>query len=399
MADPASHLPPPLTPATLTKFITSLDLPLPTRTEPLTVTAAFHKIYLIHFTASASSSLTPAKPNTDGGVTLVLRLAGPHLPRIKTENEVAMMRWVRENTSVPVPAVIRWDSTTKNPLGCEFTLLERVQGRSADKLIWGMGEEGKKRLVGQVLGFLAQMKEASDRVGWGHVGGLKVDRETGKVVPGPVVDEWFWMEPEVQKFWQGETVESLNPVEKPFKGWAELLEASMGKYVYMIERHDELAWMRDLVPRLEAYRTWLATHPEEMETNLVLAHRDLHLANVMAEEDGTVTGILDWEFGGVVPGPRWDPPNAFLYPWGEDGDTAKRERETMRGWAKEMCQERGIGMEVVNGVGYRGKQESAQRVGNFTRAICEVCPWGEKEKDKAVGWRGSLEEELGKLGL
>lgn len=398
MAYQAYHLPPLLRPADLADFIESLGLPPPTRTEPLSVTASFHRIYLIHFPASSADVLAPAKPDAEGGeITLVLRIAGPHLPHIKTENEVGVMRWVRENTSVPVPAVIRWDSTGDNLAGCEFTLLERVKGRSADKLFWGMGEGARRRLVGQVLGFLEEMRVASERVEWGHVGGLTVHRGMGEVVPGPVVDEGFWMEPDVRALWAGESVESLNPVEKPFGGWAELLGASMGKYVYMIERHDEMAWMRDLVPRLEAYRAWLATHPEEMETKLVLAHRDLHLANVMAEEDGTVTGILDWEFGGVVPGPRWDPPNAFLYPWGEDEDAAKRERERMRGWAREMCKERRIGVEAVDGARYKGKQESAQRVGSFTRAICEVCPWG--EKDKAVGWRRTLEEELGKLGL
>lgn len=401
MADPASHLPPPVGPAELSAFITSLGLPAPSRTEPLAVTASFHRIYLIHFPARDADALAPAKFDADDSeVTLVLRAAGAHLPRVKTENEVAVMRWVRENTSVPVPAVVRWDATTENLLGCEFSLLERVRGRSADKLFWGvLGEEEKKRLVGQVVGFLAQIREASERAGWGHVGGLRVDRETGEIVPGPVVDEWFWMGPDVEAFWEGtgETVESLNPIEAPFRGWAELLRASVGRYVYMIERHEALAWMRDLVPRLEAYRAWLLEHPGEMETRLVLAHRDLHLANVMAEEDGTVTGLLDWEFGGVVPGPRWDPPNAFLYPWGEDGDAARRERERMRGWAREMCTERGIGLEVVNGVGYTGVQETVQRVANFARAICEVCPRGQREK--AEGWRGNLEVELGKLGL
>ncbi|KAK1713798.1 phosphotransferase enzyme family-domain-containing protein [Colletotrichum acutatum] len=382
MADPAANLPPLLTSTQLLAFTTSLNLPPPTHTEPLTVTAAFHSIYLLHFPPSAYPNLAPARPNADGTITLVLRVAGPHLPRIKTENEVAVMRWVRQHTSVPVPAVLRWDSSCENVLGCEFTLLERVEGVSADKVFWELGESERRRLIEQLL-----------------VGGLRVD-DKGEIVPGPVVDEWFWMEPEISRCWDGETTETLNPVGGAFSGWAEHLDKSVEKYVYAIGRHPSLEWMRDLVPRLEAYREYIRVHADEVDdTRYVLSHRDLHLANVMVDGEGNVTGILDWEFGGVVPGPRWDPPNAFLYPWGGEDDeiVAKAERERMRGWAREVCLEKGIEGEVVAGWPYKGIQETVQKVVNFTRAICEVCPRGQEEKARV--WRVSLESELTRLGL
>ncbi|KAK1493037.1 hypothetical protein CTAM01_09664 [Colletotrichum tamarilloi] len=399
MAGPAANLPPLLTPNQLLAFTTSLNLPPPTHTEPLTVTAAFHSIYLLHFSPSDATHLAPARPNADGTVTLVLRVAGRHLPRIKTENEVAVMRWVRQHTAVPVPAVLRWDSSCENVLGYEFTLLERVDGVSADKVFWELGEVSRRRLVEQLVGFLAELWESSKGGAWKHVGGLRVDDE-GEVVPGPVVDEWFWMEPEISRCWEGETIETLNPVGGAFSGWAELLDKSVEKYIYAIGRHASLEWMRDLVPRLEEYREYVKIHADEVDdTWYVLSHRDLHLANVMVDGEGNVTGILDWEFGGVVPGPRWDPPNAFLYPWGggDDEMVAKAERERMRGWAREVCREKGIEGEVVAGWPYKGVQETVQKVVNFTRAICEVCPRGKEEKAKV--WRVSLESELTKLGL
>ncbi|OHE99813.1 hypothetical protein CORC01_04949 [Colletotrichum orchidophilum] len=411
MAESAAHLPPLLTPTEIAAFSTSLGLPKPTQSEALTVTAAFHSIYLLHFPPSAAAHLAPARPNGDGTTTLVLRVAGPHLPRIKTENEVAVMRWVREHTSVPVPAVLRWDASSDNALGYEFTLLERVPGSSAEKVFWGLGESARRRLVEQLVGFLAELWERSEGV-WRHVGGLRVG-EGGEVVPGPVVDEWFWMEPEIKRYWGGltgggegldaaggETPETLNPVGGAFSSWAEHLDVSVEKYVYAIGRHPLLEWMRDLVPRLEAYREYVRVHAGEVDdTRYVLAHRDLHLANVMVDGEGTVTGILDWEFGGVVPGPRWDPPNAFLYPWGggKDEQVEKAERDLMRGWAREICREKGIEVEVVAGWPYRGIQETVQRVVNFTRAICEASPKG--QGDKARAWRVSLESELAKLGL
>ncbi|EQB51638.1 hypothetical protein CGLO_08797 [Colletotrichum gloeosporioides Cg-14] len=398
MDDPASHLPPPQSPATILALAASLGLPAPTSTEPLTVTAAFHRIYLLHFPASAAPALAPAKPDEDGSVTLVLRVSGDHLPRIKTENEIAMMRWVREHTSVPVPAVVRWDSGCENVLGCEFSLLERVRGCSADKVFWGMSDAVRRKVVEQLVGFLAELREMS---AWKHVGGLRVD-EAGEIVPGPVVDEWFWMAPMVERFWSGtgETVESLNPVDGPFPSWGKHVDAALGRYVHVISRHAALQWARELVPRLEGLRAWVREEEHEREmgdTVYVLAHRDLHLANVMVDEaNGTVTGVLDWEFGGVVPGPRWDPPNAFLYPWGGEGKEARRERDRMRGWAREVCRERGIGENVVDGVKHTEVQERVHLVVNHVRAICEL--WRENRENERA-WGKVVEEELTKLGL
>ncbi|GKT96350.1 hypothetical protein Ct61P_14200 [Colletotrichum tofieldiae] len=73
---------------------------------------------------------------------------------------------------------------------------------------------------------------------------------------------------------------------------------------------------------------------------------------------------------------------------GGEGDEAKAERERMRGWAEEICEEDGIELEVVAGVPYRGAQETAQSVANFTRAICEVCPRVRGEGDGVEGGSG-----------
>ncbi|KAL0937441.1 kinesin light chain [Colletotrichum truncatum] len=381
--------------ASIWKGQASLALPTPTSTEPLTVTAAFHRIYLLHFPSSAAAELAPARPNTDGTTTLVLRVSGPHLPRIKTENEIAIMKWAREHTSVPVPAVIRWDSSCENVLGNEFSLLEKVPGISADKLFWDMSDEIRRKVVEQLVLFLAEIYKNST---WKYVGGMKVD-EKGEIGPGPLVDEWFWMAPQIERFWgdKGETVESLNPIDGPFEDWAAHIDAAMEKYVYVINHHPSLEWMRDLVPRLEAFRKYIREHKQEMnETRYVLAHRDLHLANIMVDKDGTVTGLLDWEFGGVVPGQRWDPPNAFLYPWGGKDDEARNERDRMRGWAREFCRVKGIDEEVVNGVEYRGVQETVHTISNYTRAICEL--WRE-HRENAREWRKTLEGGLNKLGV
>lgn len=41
-------------------------------------------------------------------MTLMLRVSGKHLPRIKTINEAAIMKYVKRNTTISIPAVVRF---------------------------------------------------------------------------------------------------------------------------------------------------------------------------------------------------------------------------------------------------------------------------------------------------
>ena len=49
------------------------------------------------------------------------------MPRLKTESEVATMRYLRERTSVPVPVVYHYDSNPFNRLGGEYILMSKVR--------------------------------------------------------------------------------------------------------------------------------------------------------------------------------------------------------------------------------------------------------------------------------
>jgi hypothetical protein len=48
------------------------------------------------------------------------------MPRLKTESEVATLRYLRENTRVPVPEVICYDANPYNRLGGEWILMSKV---------------------------------------------------------------------------------------------------------------------------------------------------------------------------------------------------------------------------------------------------------------------------------
>jgi aminoglycoside phosphotransferase (APT) family kinase protein len=395
-----SYLPPDLTTETITQLVLSLELPVPTTVERLQVSAAFHSIYLITFPASSTSEI-PARRNRDGSVTLVLRVSGRQLPGIKTRNEVGVMKWVRENTKIPVPAVIRYDDTESNMVGHEFTLLEKVPGVSVDQIYSTLSQDARTRLVNQLVDYLCELRSHPWRDGF--VGGLAIHGT--EVAAGPPIEENFWQVPDLDRYWGGlgETLESLNPIrEVGFSNNVEFIVGSLDRYIHAIQKHPSLNPFRDMIPRLQAFMNIIQAPTNAKELNrvtYVLAHKDLHFGNVMCDPDHPdcpITAILDWEFSGVVPAPRWNPPRAFLWNT-KTSPEDKAEQSRMENVFQAVCQERGLG-KMLDEMRLSPRQESMQTVVNHIRAIVEVCPRGQAQ-DRVGQWRKVAEAGMEDFGV
>jgi aminoglycoside phosphotransferase (APT) family kinase protein len=399
------HLPPALSEDSIRSLLQSLSLPSPSSITPLQVTAEFHSIYLLHFPSSSSpdnhhaaAALSPARTrNEDGSTTLVLRVSGTHIPVRKTLNEVAVMRYMGESMpSVPVPAVVRFDSSSDNVIGAEFTILEKVEGRSVDAMYGELDDAKKRWLVEQLTDVLLEMK----RQEWHHIGGLRIDEKGGGIVPGPVLEDTFWMKPDVEKYFgPGESVETLNP-SGPYSSHSDYITAYISCFIHAIEIHSSMTWLSDLIPRLRALIAKLPSYPSFNAVQLILSHKDLHYANVMALPSGKITGIIDWEFATVVPALRWDPVRAFLWDAGASGDESSGpEKERMRALFEEELRKRGVEKWWEGREGEEGKLvELVWTVVKFTRALVEVCPRGQR-KDLVEGWKKSVEDALLELGV
>ncbi|KAL4253046.1 hypothetical protein ABKN59_002248 [Abortiporus biennis] len=73
----------------------------------------FHKGYLVTLVDSRQ---------------VVARVARRFIPNLKTESEVATMRYLRERTSIPVPYVYHYDSNPYNRLGGEYIIMSKAKG-------------------------------------------------------------------------------------------------------------------------------------------------------------------------------------------------------------------------------------------------------------------------------
>ncbi|GKZ36010.1 hypothetical protein AbraIFM66950_006883 [Aspergillus brasiliensis] len=414
-----TYLPPPIPTISITNLILSLSLPKPTSITPLNVSAAFHTIYLIHFDASTAATASIAArhdPNSDGSITLVLRISGSQIPRIKTSNEVTVMTWVRRNTKIPVPNVIRYSASSDNPLGYEFTLLERMPGVPVATVYDTLTEGQKIKLVEQLAEYVIELHSMP----WegGYVGGLRLlsshddhhDRkESEGIVCGPPMEETYWQTPDLATHWTGLDVslDTLNPFKSDgYASYTAYNIACMECYIHAITIHPSLSPHRDLIPRLKGFISVLEEDNEELnKVSYVLAHKDLHFANILCDPshpDCPITAVLDWEFASVVPAPRWNPVRAFLWNY-RYGVEDKAERDRLEGVFEEVCRRKGAEW-VLEGMKLSERQDGMQRVVSHVRAMVEVGvktgEEGEAEgREKVRMWREVVEGILDVFGV
>lgn len=75
----------------------------------------------------------------------------------KAMSEIETMRYVRKNTSIPVPDVYFYDLNPGNRVGAPFVLMERIPGRDLYHFLDELDTEHKKAVLTQLAGVLAQL--------------------------------------------------------------------------------------------------------------------------------------------------------------------------------------------------------------------------------------------------
>ncbi len=70
--------------------------------------------------------------------------------RFGVASEVATMDFLRLH-GLPIPRVLDWDSTSANPLGCEYMIIERVHGRELDDIWTTMDMKERFEIVKSIV--------------------------------------------------------------------------------------------------------------------------------------------------------------------------------------------------------------------------------------------------------
>ena len=391
-------------------LLSTVSLPAPESIDKLSTQGQYHQVYFLNYSAptiqeivtSVSTSSTHPHITTK----LLLRISGTHLPYRKTENESAILAYVAANApGVPVPTIVRYDSSRNNAIGYEYQIMTVCPGVEVDSIFRDWNDATKVDFLDQIIRLLRELHS----VPVAHIGGFAFATNGHDVVPGPTCEEFALQMPDVDQYWNSHglnrTPESLN-AQGPFETWAQLNREWLKKYIFAIETHPLLNEFREMIPKLKKLVLILENGgPQEWKLNdmrIVLSHRDLHFGNIMYDtEQKAISGIIDWEFSGTAPFCKWDPPKAFLasLPYDEEGLVRKR------GWVENFkirCQETGIDWRTLIFDSKNGWSTNEQRLVyeavDYMRCIFEVAPTG-KRLDSVRNWRDIVLQRLGELNI
>ncbi|KAK7063524.1 altered inheritance of mitochondria protein 9, mitochondrial [Favolaschia claudopus] len=218
-------------------------------------------------------------------------------------SEVATLRFLNENVSIPVPTLYDWDSEWNNAIRAPYMLMQRISGHLLRDL--RITSAGWERLAAQVAGFEAEICNHPLR----SIGSLiDPDGSMGHIVQSCTSDHMpsgkgpFSSSKEYLFCYVDRILDDLKDLNRyitgrthcsKMNGGVDALPAAYAQQWFQLLR-DALAKLPDELPRhRDLFRL---AHYDFNENNL--------LFSVSSPDNPTIVGILDWEGTRVVP--AWD---------------------------------------------------------------------------------------------
>ena len=227
------------------------------------------------------------------------------------ENELELLRVIREKTTVPVPQVYHYDTSFENALGAPFSLCSWLEGTPVCRL-W-TEDNGPTPLHQRRLRILDSLAEAMSQLNFfPHSSiGLPVMRLNGgdievrgtEPLQGRDMDKEnnFWLN-NADSMDGNMTLDRIFYYELgPFSSTAEYLRAFLNNNPSKPATTDKFIGkkrMMDII--IDAID--VAEKQADGAPEFVVTHADLDGQNVMISEDGSLTGLLDWD--GIHVGPK-----------------------------------------------------------------------------------------------
>ena len=214
-------------------------------------------------------------------------------------SEAFTMRLIRRETTVPVPEVFAFDASLENELGCPFILMELIHGKPLHEVwfVQGVSQAIREQIRIRSLQGIAEAMTQLNALAFDQGGSLLFDPKGNVAGIGTsnVVD----LEKQLANMRSTDYDNTMafcqrGPFTNPRSYLLSLLDARQGKG----ERCEVEQGAHKL---LRLFIEWSITDKSTEEKPFVLAHADLDNQNILVNNDGSLAGIIDWDWIGAVP--------------------------------------------------------------------------------------------------
>ncbi|KAI9743459.1 MAG: hypothetical protein M1818_002771 [Claussenomyces sp. TS43310] len=247
--------------------------------------------------------------------TYLMRVTLPVDPHHKTSSEVATIEFIRQNTDVPVPKILAFDASNSNELGFEWILMEMMPGAPLRSKWRRLPMSTKHNLVTCVTRYQAQIFRLKFS-GIGNILSRQKGQETSRIPvikaevhenepPEVVLDRivspiFFWGDHIFQDVPRG-----------PFRNSYQWLHAQLTfilndqeRILKSSEDEDELEDAentREIAQRLQVLLPRVFSNSQSVHEPSIIFHHDLSWQNMLVDDAGKLTAIIDWECVSALP--------------------------------------------------------------------------------------------------
>ncbi|KAI9832945.1 MAG: hypothetical protein M1826_000724 [Phylliscum demangeonii] len=245
-------------------------------------------------------------PGAGSGLEYIMRVALPLDPHRKTSSEVATMEYVRASTKIPIPNVVAYDSSNRNPLGFEWILMEFVHGTPLADRWRHLSMPTKEHLMRQLASYQAQLFAKPHR----EIGSIYRAPSWPTPPPSPSPSPYALGRLVHYDFFWRDRIHQTGP-RGPFQNSHDWLSARLAllrldqlRVLDSADSDDEeltkaSVWLsvsqklRKLLPRVFP--------PDSDQPEATFLSHDLGMENILVDEDGKLTAVLDWERVSMLP--------------------------------------------------------------------------------------------------
>ncbi|KAI1092169.1 hypothetical protein F5B19DRAFT_455839 [Rostrohypoxylon terebratum] len=225
--------------------------------------------------------------------------------------EALMMSKLSQETTIPVPNLIDFDSSPHNKLHVPFLIMNYVEGQTLDQVWFGRHGENEGTVRARRIKVLQSLARSMLQLGryQFECGGAPVfdDRED-LVGVGPLRE--LDVQAMVKRWLRNEEVEK-EPIYAeigPFSDTTEMYTALLDKDPCDVEPNIGVDRLLCLLvtfirepPRPRSVKGEEGDDDDDVKRDFVLTHSDLKMHNIIVSEEGNIEGILGWDSVRIAP--------------------------------------------------------------------------------------------------